>query len=272
MSNYQAVKGEGDIMQGHEKSIGKHQSASAKRDQETFQRIDKTIQYLIKTGQEINFKTVSEHAGVSTAYIYSHQNIRELIEAIIKKQEAVSPEPAAEKADRHAHEYYATPEWAVRRLLEHRKLHGHILDPTAGSGAILKAIRNFGYSNPMTAVEIRREEEEKLKEYGEVFITDFLKWQPQQKYDTIITNPPFNIAKEIIMKCHEIRAEKGQIIMLLKTAHLETGDRYNFWQKYPVSYLYALSERPYFEGDNVTDQAAYAWYVWDGTEGTIKVI
>ena len=256
----------------HERNTEKVRNKATKRETETLQRVDKTIQYLIKTGQEINFKTVSEHAGVSTAYLYLHQNIRELIESFIKKQESASSELTAEKAHTHAYEYYATPEWAVRRLLEHRKLHGHILDPTAGSGAILKAIRNFGYKNPMTAVEIRGEEEEKLQEFGNVFITDFLKWQPDRKYDTIITNPPFNIAKEIIMKCHEIRSEKGQIIMLLKTAHLETGDRYNFWQKYPVSYLYALSERPYFEGDNETDQAAYAWYVWDGTEGTIKVI
>jgi methylase of polypeptide subunit release factors len=256
----------------HEINTERIRKTSTKRDMETFQRIDKTIQYLIKTGQEINFKSVSEQAGVSKAYLYLHQNIRELIETIMKKQETASSELTAEKVNSHAYEYYATPEWAVRRLLEHRRLHGHILDPTAGSGAILKAIRNFGYENPMTAVEIRREEEEKLQEFGSVFITDFLNWQPDQKYDTIITNPPFNIAKEIIMKCHEIRSEKGQIIMLLKTAHLETGDRYNFWQKYPVSYLYALSERPYFEGDNETDQAAYAWYVWDGTEGTIKVI
>lgn len=173
---------------------------------------------------------------------------------------------------RHEYEFYATPEWAIKKLLEHRRLYGNILEPTAGDGAILKAIRNHGYKNPITSVEIRRVEEKKLQEFGNVFISDFLHWQPDQKYDTIITNPPFNIAKEIVMKCFEVVSEKGQIIMLLKTAHLECGDRYNFWQNYPVSFLYALSERPYFEDDNDTDQAAYAWFVWDGSEGTIKVI
>jgi len=173
---------------------------------------------------------------------------------------------------RHDYDYYVTPEWVITKLLEHRRLYGNILDPTAGDGAILKAIRNFGYKNFLTAVEIRREEEKKLQELGNVFITDFLTWQPDQKYDTIITNPPYNIAKEIIMKCHEIVSEKGQIIMLMKTAYLESGDRYSFWQNYPLSFLYALSERPYFDDDYKTDQAAYAWFIWDESEGTIKVI
>jgi len=170
------------------------------------------------------------------------------------------------------YDYYVTPEWVIRKLLEHRKLYGHILDPTAGDGAIAKAIRNFGYTNPLTSVEIRGVEEKKLQEFGNVFISDFLTWQPDQKYDTIITNPPYNIAKEIIMKCFEVVSEKGQIIMLMKTAYLESGDRYNFWHNYPVSFLYALSERPYFDDDYQTDQAAYAWFIWDGSEGTIKVI
>lgn len=173
---------------------------------------------------------------------------------------------------RNDFDYYVTPEWVIKKILAHRKLYGNILDPTAGDGAILRAIRNYGYKNPMTAVEIRGEEKEKLQEFGTVFITDFLTWQPDKKYDTIITNPPFSIAKEIIMKCFEVVSDKGQIIMLLKTAYLECGDRYNFWQKYPPSYLYALSDRPYFDDDYRTDQAAYAWFVWDENEGTIKVI
>jgi len=177
-----------------------------------------------------------------------------------------------EQKNRNKYEFYKTPELVIQKLLENRKLYGKILDPTAGDGAIPKAIREFGYDNPITTVEIREEEEKKLHVFGDVHIGDFLNWQPDQKYDTIITNPPFIVAKEIIMKCFEICSEKGQIIMLLKTAHLECGDRYNFWQNYPVSYLYALSQRPHFEDDNETDQAAYAWFVWDGTEGTIKVI
>jgi hypothetical protein len=102
----------------HEKNIEKHRDAAAKRDKETFQRIDQTIQYLIKTGQEINFKTVSEHAGVSKAYLYLHQNIRELIETIVKKQEAATPELTPEKANTHVYEYYLRPHCRERGNIE----------------------------------------------------------------------------------------------------------------------------------------------------------
>jgi len=49
------------------------------------------------------------------------------------------------------------------------------------------------------AVEIRPEERENLKQVADNVITgDFLKWQPSQTYQTIITNPPYSLAQEII--------------------------------------------------------------------------
>ena len=92
------------------------------------------------------------------------------------------------------------------------------------------------------------------------------------KYKTIISNPPYSVAQEIIERCFKIANEDTEIIMLLRLAFLESKKRYNFWQKHPVNGLYVLSQRPSFTGKG-TDATAYAWFVWNNT-GTqnIKVI
>ena len=74
-------------------------------------------------------------------------------------------------------------------------------------------------------------------------------------------------------KCFEIADKDTVIIMLLRTAFLESKKRYDFWQKHPVSKLYVLSQRPSFTGKG-TDATSYSWFVWDNrtNKQEIKVI
>ena len=125
----------------------------------------------------------------------------------------------------------------------------------------------------ITAVEIREEEEENMCKVSECYaIDDFLTTKlPSDKYDTIITNPPYSIAQEIIEHCFEI-APDAEVIMLLRLAFLESKKRKAFWDKHPVTQLYVLSERPSFTGKG-TDATAYAWFVWSEYRNPlIKVI
>lgn len=69
----------------HERDTEGLKNTAIKRSKETFQRVDKTIQHLIKTGQKINFNSVSEQAGVSKTYLYNHQAIRDRIETLRKQ-------------------------------------------------------------------------------------------------------------------------------------------------------------------------------------------
>lgn len=99
-----------------------------------------------------------------------------------------------------------------------------------------------------------------------------MEWQPEQKYKTIITNPPYSLAMEFILKSFELVEPDGEVIMLLRLAFLESKKRYDFWQKHPVNKLYILSERPSFTGKG-TDATAYGWFVWDNSgKQEIKVI
>ncbi len=178
-------------------------------------------------------------------------------------------------SERKAQDFYATPVEVVENFLDNYTLpEGNILEPSAGNGNIIVALRNKWISNNITALELREEEEETLKrEADEVIIGDFLNWQPDKEYNVIIGNPPYSLAKEFMEKCFEISNENTVIIMLLRTAFLESKTRYEFWQQHPLSGLYVLSKRPSFTGKG-TDATSYSWFVWDNRtkEQVIKVI
>lgn len=64
--------------------------ASAKQKQyETAKKVDEAFKLLIKEKASINFNSVSERSGVSKAYLYNHQEIRERIENLRKQQQGL---------------------------------------------------------------------------------------------------------------------------------------------------------------------------------------
>ena len=170
-------------------------------------------------------------------------------------------------------DYYPTPRWAIDLLLDNYQLQdGWILEPCAGNGVICKAIREHeAWDGSLYAVEIRPEERETLQSCcDDVLIKDFLHtgindfvYPIPRAPSTIVTNPPFSCAKEIIEHCFEIADERTEIIMLLRLGWLETKDRYDFWRKHPNVSLITLRDRPKFVGSG-TDFAAYGWFIWSG--------
>lgn len=169
---------------------------------------------------------------------------------------------------------YYTPIPVIENLFEHYSLKGgSILEPSAGCGNFIKVARDLGYSSHITAIETDENEYDNLYKYSnEVIITDFLQWQPDREYKTIIGNPPYSLALEFIEKCFEIAGKDTEIVMLLRTAFLESKKRYSFWQRHPVSKLYVLSSRPSFCGKG-TDATSYSWFIWDnGGTQEIKAI
>ncbi len=162
----------------------------------------------------------------------------------------------------------------IENLFKYHKIkEGNVLEPSAGNGNFVKVI-NDKSNNRITALEIRKEEYDNLNQYAdEVIIDDFLKWKPNKKYKTIIGNPPYTYALEFIEKCFEISDHDTEIVMLLRTAFLESKKRYDFWQRHPVSKLYVLSQRPSFLQNGKSDATSYSWFIWDGSKKQeIKVI
>lgn len=88
---------------------------------------------------------------------------------------------------------------------------------------------------------------------------DYLNTAFPTRFDLIVTNPPFSLALEFLIKS---LSEADTVCYLLRLNFLGTKKRRQFWQENPPSHLYVLSTRPSFTGHG-TDATEYAWFCWD---------
>jgi hypothetical protein len=177
------------------------------------------------------------------------------------------------KADRAGgeHEVYETPAWCVRRLLEAAPLpSGKWLEPCAGSGNIIRAVRDIvGYAEvSWTACEIREECRAALEalDVAELHIGDFLVTQPTDldrrfPFDVIVTNCPFTKAAEFIEAC---RAMAPLVAMLLPIQYFSGAKRVDLFAKHMPSTILQLPDRPQFIGDG-SNSIEYGWWIWEAS-------
>lgn len=166
---------------------------------------------------------------------------------------------------------YETPPWCVHRLLEAFRPRGRRwLEPTAGRGALIKAVnrwhRDRGDRAPMTwtAADIQRENQAHLvaalAARGRVVVGDFLDEKSTRfarDFDLVLTNPPYRLAREVLIRSLELAP---QVCLLLRMGFLESEARYELLSK-NVPDLYVLPNRPSFAFGG-TDSSTYAWMVW----------
>ncbi len=175
-------------------------------------------------------------------------------------------------------DFYATPLETVYSFLDNYdgiKKSDNILEPSAGNGNIIQALRNRGYNNFIDAVELRKEERYNLMGKADrVGIFNYLIETIPHKYDVIIGNPPYSLAQEFIDKSLSLLNPGGRLIFLLRTNFLESSKRFEWWQDKLPTGLYTLHKRPSFTGKG-TDATSYSWFVWENRQTdkqTIKVI
>lgn len=173
-------------------------------------------------------------------------------------------------------DFYSTPSWCVDRLLEKVNFstaHDWI-EPTAGNGAIIKALisssklkqkpKNF------VAVELQERFEEDLKTLvPNVFIQDYLSFDYSKisstKASLAIGNPPYKLALPIIQ--HAL-TQAETVCVLLRINFLASETRAE-WMKKNVPDVYVLPNRPKFV-NNGSDACEYGWFVW-GPQATGKI-
>ena len=168
---------------------------------------------------------------------------------------------------RVANDFYATPPWCTRAIL--RELRSvslsTVLDPCAGDGAILRVVREFNPLGLCLGLEIHSVRAQLAGMSGaEVEIRDSLTAKAWPASSAIVTNPPYSLASEFVVRALRER-EGSPVIMLLRLSWLEGQERAPFHRANP-SDVYVLPRRPSFTG-NGTDSSAYAWFVWGLTPG-----
>ncbi len=170
---------------------------------------------------------------------------------------------------REKHDFYATPEETTRAILDVLVLEGSILEPACGMGHISKVLKEYYPENEIISTDLID------RGFGEGGI-DFLSHDYGRRFDNIITNPPFKLAKEFVEKALTIANDK--VIMLMKIQFLESKGRREFLENSPLKYVYCFSERQATmrNGWEVNPKTGkpwatalfLAWFVWEiGYEG-----
>lgn len=170
---------------------------------------------------------------------------------------------------RAENDYYATPPIATELLLNELRLGDDtILEPAAGEGHIVKVLKEHYPYNEITATDlIWRSSRFGIDVSGGV---NFLSWQPDRTWDTIITNPPFKHAQEFVEKA--LTLANHYVIMFAKIQFLETVERQKLFQEHPPKYVYVFSRRvsPWRNGDETDENGkswaspmCFAWFVWE---------
>lgn len=163
--------------------------------------------------------------------------------------------------EREKNDYYATDPLTIDELLKKETLNHNVWECACGGLHLSNKLKELGY-NVRTSDLVKRVEDDNIE------VLDFLSYQG--KYDgDIVTNPPYILAKEFVLKALDIVNEGNKVVMFLKLLFLESQNRYEeLFKLYPPKKIYVFSKRVrcQINGDfSKKDSSAicYAWYVWE---------
>jgi hypothetical protein len=182
---------------------------------------------------------------------------------------------------REPEDYYTSPSWTVRRLLEawQPPMEGNLVEPSAGNGAVIRAFADSGISpGRWFACEVREEEALTLSALCRSRICNFLRdpfldMVGGRGVSAVIGNPPYTYAFEFVQRARELFVD-ADVCFLLRLAFAASEDRNGFMRENPPD-VYLLPNRPSFTGEG-TDSADYAWMIWptgpSRTAGSFRVL
>jgi hypothetical protein len=150
-------------------------------------------------------------------------------------------------------DWYPTPSNVTQVLLERVSFEGEISEPCCGDGSLAEVMEEHGYSVIGTDLYDRGYG----VGHGKAF--DILKLE-ELLAPNIVTNPPFNIAGEIIEHLMAMRPKK--MALLLKASFWHAKTRQRLFQAYPPSKIIALTWRPDFLGLKRPTMEVM-WCVWE---------
>lgn len=174
----------------------------------------------------------------------------------MNNQILLAPQPTIKRiADLEGADFYPTPIWATKALLENEPFNGDIWECACGDGSMSEVLKE--YNNEVFSSDLYD------RGYGEPGI-DFT--QEKRQISNIITNPPFHSAEEFVEA--GLRNATSKVALLLRLAFLEGIKRQkNIFATTPPTTVWVFSERITFYPKgavrNGSGTTAYAWFVWD---------
>lgn len=155
---------------------------------------------------------------------------------------------------------YTTPPWAIHAIIKREKLEGNICDAGYGTGNITKALVKHGIDrSQITGVD------RNLHALDLDVLCDFNSYYPNELYQTVITNPPYKIFNDFVLKAIALSSQK--VLVFARINALESAVRYErIYKKYPPARIYKFVNRvacPKGYDDKGGNAVMYCWIVWD---------
>jgi len=178
---------------------------------------------------------------------------------------------------------YPTPAWLTHAILDVienflpaylPRDHIRVLEPAACEGAIVKVLRERGFTD-VTAFDIADPHKP----------VDFLSYPVRNNgeaygYDLIITNPPYSLAQEFIERAFLWRRDtrplhQSFVAMLLRLNFLGSQKRARWLREHTPS-VYVTPRRPCFSrnkhGRLGSDSTEYCWLLWGPEYPTVHIL
>lgn len=165
-------------------------------------------------------------------------------------------------------DYYATPFEATEAILSREELQAPFWSLRLVKGI---SVRYFGNIIPTVKLSLLIWFREMIG--SDVVLlagVDFLTENYPEKFNNVITNPPFSLAKEFAEKALEVST--GKVILFAKIQFLEGRQRKDFFATHPPKAVYVFSKRvnPLRNGLEVDENGkpwsstmCFAWFVWE---------
>lgn len=152
------------------------------------------------------------------------------------------------KENRRELDFYPTPPEVTIALMEFLKSIGYPLphscwEPACGDGAMVNVLKK--YIPQVDGTDIKNG-------------YDYLKLH-YTRYQSIITNPPFNLSEQFIKKALN---EAPLVAMLLKSQYWHAKKRYELFMQHKPACILPLTWRPDFKGENGSPTMEVYWTVW----------
>ncbi len=225
---------------------------------------------------------VAKRVGCSARMVQMAKKVREVQPELI--DEVLSTKLTVSEAHKHLmrqphddrmrdRENYPTPPEMTEALLRREQLGKRVWEPACGVGAMAEVIKANGYDVIAS---------DKYDDYGYGYQNNFVDPLPRNKLlvrdttgcksrrsianiDSIVTNPPFSLAPQFILRALEIVPYK--VAMLLPITFLEGEERYQLLFRHcPPNAIHFFVGRysmyPQGEENRGNGRIAFAWFVW----------
>lgn len=166
-------------------------------------------------------------------------------------------------------DFFPTPPWATRIFCEFALR----LRPENKGGTVWEPACGMGHMAVPLSEYFRQVYASDVYAYGFGEVGDFkdktlgTHWAPPEPVDWIITNPPFNAAKDFLLRALDCGPRIG-VAFLLRTVWLESEDRWRdiFSTELCPTQIYVSADRiAMTEGrydPKASSATSYSWFVW----------